>query len=97
MVNKQKNSPLNMSEDHEMAIDRDKIYDLKQDIHKHDVKKKEGPHAEGDITGLPAQKSGSFMSKHSTTQKLNQNTGVMDRETKYMPIDDNRMGNVTKK
>jgi hypothetical protein len=43
----------------------------------------------GNVTG------GSWMSKHSKSSPLNR--GVMDADTEDMPIDDDRMGNVTKK
>ena len=47
----------------------------------------------GDVIDETAQKSGSFMSKHSNTSALNY--GVDDADTEDMPLD-NRMGNVTR-
>ena len=46
----------------------------------------------GDVIDETAQRSGSFMSKHSQSSPLNK--GVKDADTEDMPLD-NRMGNVT--
>ena len=48
----------------------------------------------GDIIDETAQRSGSFMSQHSQSSPLNK--GVIDADTEDMPIDDDRMGNVTR-
>jgi len=47
----------------------------------------------GDVINETAQRSGSFMSKHSNTSVATH--GVHDADTLDMPLD-NRMGNVTK-
>ena len=82
MYAKKKKSPNNMS---------GKNYDVKEAYNK-DLTSKARLHylenAEHDIHGK------SFMSKHSHSSPLHK--GVKDADTKYMPIDDDTMGNVTK-